>query len=74
MPEELPPTTCSNCGGDGIDDGEICRTCVGSGSEPIAGVSGLLNKLLLEKLDDVVDKVNDIKEKVDEIKEVVDAL
>ena len=78
MPEYIP-STCDNpeCAGTGFINGEVCPTCFGTGSLPVAGFSPRTLKALSnlsDKVDDVMDKVNDIKEKVDEIKTVVDAL
>jgi hypothetical protein len=72
---EPTPSTCDTCQGDGIDDGSFCLTCYGTGSDhPQVGVRQLMDKLMFEKLDDILDKCVDIKEKVDDIKEVVDGL
>ena len=68
---------CTNCGGSGYIDGEICSQCSGSGASKISGAIPHILKyifILRTQSDDILDKVNDIKEKVDEIKEVVDAL
>ena len=67
MPEYVPPsTTCSTCGGDGRVDDEICLTCLGTGAEPVTDKMLLVQKKIIEKLDDILDKCNDIFEKLNE--------
>ena len=64
---------CSSCKGTGIDEGEFCMGCLGTGFTTDTGTK-LFLKGLKEAVEDVIDKCNDIKEKVDEIKQVVDEL
>lgn len=63
------PTTCEECGGDGVVEDELCTTCFGQGSLPITGIYSRLTKKVLaleDKLDDIMDKCNDIFERVSE--------
>jgi len=67
---EAPPSTCTNCGGDGIVDDDLCTVCMGGGSLPVTGIALYFKK----HITDMEDKLEDIMDKCDDIKEVVDAL
>ena len=78
---------CTSCEGTGLDEGEFCVQCLGTGYTTDTGTK-LFLKGVLEKVDamvavqaehttalsDIEDTCDDIKEKVDEIKEAVDEL
>ena len=63
------PTTCTECGGSGIKDEDICETCMHTGVTPIKGKVALTRKKLFDiedRVDDCLDKLNDIWEKLNE--------
>lgn len=56
MPES-EPSTCPDCGGNGItDDKKFCTTCMGGGSLPVIGI----NRYLKEKLNKIERKCEEI--------------